>query len=360
MIPLRLPLDPLPLCEPTIVRLRASEDNVGPFDAVFLGQDGPVAEYDLSGFSLRLRARREDIRDDVLLLLPGQKSAHRLIRAKSTHNTFLVTELCDQLCVMCSQPPKKHHADLFPLFAQAALLAPRDVYLGVSGGEPTLFKEELFGFLGSVLEARPDLRFHVLTNGQHFGWGDLVSLRAMPADRVLWGIPLYADEPTRHDEIVAKEGAFDRLTTSFAVLAHAGAAIELRTVVMQPNAAGLPALARHVSRHLPFIASWAIMQLESIGYGRKNWDALFYDNSIDFAPVAAAIDIARAHGIDVGLFNFPRCTVPEAYRALALSTISDWKRKYLGCCDGCEMKPQCGGFFEWYAENKGFAQVGAP
>ena len=34
-----------------------------------------------------------------------------LYRRKSHHNHFLVTERCDNFCVMCSQPPKKINDD---------------------------------------------------------------------------------------------------------------------------------------------------------------------------------------------------------------------------------------------------------
>ncbi|MBL7373277.1 His-Xaa-Ser system radical SAM maturase HxsC, partial [Escherichia coli] len=83
------------------------------------------------------------------------------------------TERCDQLCVMCSQPPKKTHVDRFALFEQACLLAEPDSVIGISGGEPTLYKAELLGMIERVLTARPDLAFHVLTNGQHFQSEDI-------------------------------------------------------------------------------------------------------------------------------------------------------------------------------------------
>jgi hypothetical protein len=53
-------------------------------------------------------------------------------------------------------------------------------------------------------------------------------------------------------------------------LCGAGAQIELRTVLMKRNAPGLTALARFIATTLPFIQTWAIMQLESIGYAQQN------------------------------------------------------------------------------------------
>jgi His-Xaa-Ser system radical SAM maturase HxsC len=261
---------------------------------------------------------------------------------------------------MCSQPPKERHVDLFPIYRQVALLAPRGITIGLSGGEPTLYKDELFAFLERTLAARPDLRFHILTNGQHFVENDAVRLAALPRDRVLWGVPVYASLPELHDEIVGKSGAFDRLASSLSVLACGGAAIELRTVLMAINAHALEDLAAFINAKLPFISVWAIMQLENIGFGRKNWDRLFFDSGADFNSVAAAADTARARGTSVALYNFPLCTVPAAYRSLARASISDWKRRYLEPCDGCQLRQGCGGFFAWYPEQKGFARIGPP
>ncbi|MFI0847756.1 His-Xaa-Ser system radical SAM maturase HxsC [Mesorhizobium sp. IMUNJ 23232] len=361
MISLRLKAQVPPIAEPLILRLR--ETNAKDLDldkeAVMIGEENGWRDYDYCGFSLRIEvAPTESLDGDVLLAVPGRASVHRLIRSQSRHNTLLITERCDQLCVMCSQPPKAGHADLFPQFTQAVLLAPAGATVGLSGGEPLLYKDQLFDLIETALSNRPDLRFHVLTNGQHFESGDKEWLRRVARDRVLWGIPIYAPTPEEHDAIVAKEGAFHRLMESMPVVATSGARIELRTVVTARNVQCLPSLATLITTVLPFCSSWAVMQLEPIGFGRMNWDALFHDNSVDFEPIARAMNIALARGVDVALFNFPLCTVPEAYRIYAPATISDWKQKFLEPCAGCSLRARCGGFFEWYDPNRGFAHLG--
>jgi His-Xaa-Ser system radical SAM maturase HxsC len=257
---------------------------------------------------------------------------------------------------MCSQPPKKHHTDLFDHLTVAAALAPRDAYIGISGGEPLLHKGRLFEMMERVAHLRPDLRFHVLTNAQHFDEQDFEKVASLGPDRVLWGIPLYSADAHVHDEIVGKPGAFARLKESLAGLAMASAAIELRTV---ENVGGLAKLADMVARKLPFIDSWAIMQMERIGYGRMNWGISFVDTSRHFIEIEDAVSVAEAYGISVNLYNFPRCTVPQGFRDLAPVTISDWKRKYLDVCDACVEKPRCTGFFEWYKADAGFQGVHA-
>lgn len=224
--------------------------------AVFLGRSGL---FEVAGVDAR------DLHGDVVLVEPDRGRAHRLLRAGSGHNTLLVTERCDQLCVMCSQPPRKMHEDRFDHLERACLLAEPDAVIGVSGGEPTLYKERLLTMIERALTERPDLSFHVLTNGQHFEADDVARLRNNLFDRVTWGIPLYAVDAETHDRIVGKEGAFARLEESLAHLVLAGAAVELRTVMLADNAALLPILARHVTARLGFVASWSIMQLENAG-----------------------------------------------------------------------------------------------
>lgn len=300
----------------------------------------------------------QELAGDILLLQPASGAVQRLVRANSRHNTFLITERCDQLCVMCSQPPKKTHVDYFAHYKTAALLAPEGAVLGLSGGEPTLYKEELFDLLQLVLTLRPDLRFHVLSNAQHFVEEDIDFLSSEAGRKVLWGVPLYSHKAATHDRLVGKAGAFGRLLDGLAILCRSGAPTELRTVVMQDNVHDLPELARFITTHIPFADPWAIMQLENIGFARNRWRELFFDHSLDFDPIARAIETARIHGVPAILYNFPLCTVPALYRRFAPSTISDWKRRFEPACDGCVVKKHCGGFFEWHPTTGSYERLG--
>ena len=299
----------------------------------------------------------EEIVGDVLLIDPRRQVAHRLIRRFSRHNTLLITEQCDQLCIMCSQPPKPRHEDMFGHFLTAAKLAPPGAQIGLSGGEPLLHKKALFAFIDAIFATRDDLTFHILSNGQNLADEDLPWLRRHQA-RILWGIPIYSSIPEAHDKIVGKPGAFEQLCTNLAILGLAGAALELRTVVLAQNVSNLPELADFITRHLPFVITWAIMQMEPIGLGRMNWRKCFFDSSIDFSAIGAAIDVIHARNQDVTLYNFPLCTVPPAYREITTKSISDWKQKYLPSCVKCSLRDQCGGFFEWYREEDGYERIG--
>jgi His-Xaa-Ser system radical SAM maturase HxsC len=345
--------------EPFVTRLRADRSTTDPMaDSVLVSDDDAGALFSgRHGLFAIYGAPAADLDADIVLITPSAGRAERLLRAGSQHNSLLITEQCDQLCVMCSQPPKKHHDDRFALLEQACLLAEPGIVITVSGGEPTLYKSQLLDMLETVLTAREDLAFHVLTNAQHFEPDDIARLRDPRYRRVSWGIPLYASDPALHDRIVGKVGAFERLEKSLATLLLAGAGIELRTVVLRDNLSEIPALARYVSARLGFVRSWSIMQLEHIGFARNRWAELYVDHRRDFEPIAAALDHATLHGVLARLFNFPRCSVPPAYRDLAVASISDWKRKYVPACVPCSERDRCSGFFEWHPQADAIAGV---
>jgi len=343
---------------PYVARLGRTRSTNGVHDFELIDEDVDGATYvGRNGLVAIDGATSDELEGDVVIVDPAGGRAERILRRGSTHNTLLVTERCDQLCLMCSQPPKKTHVDRFALFEEACLLADPGSLIGVSGGEPTLYKSDLLGMMERVLSERQDIEFHVLTNGQFFDEADIVRLRDPRYARVTWGIPVYAAEAVLHDRIVGKEGAFERLETSMAMLARAGARIELRTVLISDNVQALPSLASYITRRLRFVEVWSIMQLENIGFARTRWASLFVDHAADFAPIGEAIDQAMLRGVRAQLFNFPRCTVPVAWRDLARASISDWKRRYADACSPCRERDACSGFFEWHPTEQAEAGV---
>ena len=292
----------------------------------------------------------EHICGDIILLSPSAERADRLLRSGSKHNTLLVTEQCDQLCLMCSQPPKKSHDDRFDLLLEACLLAEPDSLIGISGGEPTLYKGQLLDMISTVLAGRPDLRFHVLTNGQHFTPEDIAILRRPEFKKLAWGIPLYSSDPLEHDIIVVKPGAFERLHESFDHLLLSGARIELRTVLLKANQDNLIELARHLCVALPFIEQWSLMGLENIGFARNRWDELYSDLRAQSSQLATAIDYASLFGIEAKIFNVALCQLPKSMHSYAVASISDWKQRFAPQCDNCSARSECSGFFEWHPQ----------
>jgi hypothetical protein len=83
-------------------------------DSIYLESAGQVSLFSGERGLLQIEGcPSSELFGDIVVVDPQKKIVERLIRAQSLHNTFLITERCDQLCVMCSQPPKKFHIDRF-------------------------------------------------------------------------------------------------------------------------------------------------------------------------------------------------------------------------------------------------------
>jgi His-Xaa-Ser system radical SAM maturase HxsC len=335
-----------------ILDTRDEDDNLPEHTARLVANEGERYVYQYRETNFSILSDVGPFFGDVVFIDPIRKSFYRWIRADSADNTLLVTERCDQLCIMCSQPPQKYHIDRFDFFKTACLLSPPDIQIGISGGEPTLFKDRLFELLLLCADQRPDLRFHILTNAQHFSNVDVENLQKL--NNSLWGVPIYSSDSEVHEKIVGKKGAFARLLNGLCLLGISGSNIELRTVVMNSNVQDLESIARLISNKISFADIWAIMQLENIGFARKNWQDIFFDHSIQFEPIAAALRLAQLNATKVGLYNFPLCTVPSEWRSYTFDSISDWKKKFVDLCDECSQTATCSGLFEWHSEERNY------
>ncbi len=335
--------------ESFVTRLSKGE-LVSPTDSRFVSTDAGSSLWCGEHGLFEIENNEEHIGGDVVLIDPKAGRADRLIRARSIHNTLLVTEQCDQLCVMCSQPPKKTHEDRFDFFEEACLLAPEGQTIGISGGEPMLHSDRLLQMVERVLLSRQDLQFHILTNAQHFRKDHINRFRNSIYKRVVWGIPIYSSDPPVHDSIVAKPGAFEILLASFENLLVSGARIELRTVLTKTTVDGLDELSRFVAHNLQYIEQWSLMGLENIGFARNRWDDLHFDITAGFEQIGQAIDRSTLFGIATRLFNIPLCHIPVEFRSFAIASISDWKQRFGAACDQCSAKPDCSGFFEWHPD----------
>ena len=93
-----------------------------------------------------------------------------LWKNSARHNALLLTEQCDNYCLMCSQPPKnRDDAWLFDRAGKVISLLPQDARaLSLTGGEPTLHADALIGLLEHCKQVAPGLSVHLLSNGRRF------------------------------------------------------------------------------------------------------------------------------------------------------------------------------------------------
>jgi His-Xaa-Ser system radical SAM maturase HxsC len=285
---------------------------------------------------------------DVVRVDPGRGAMTVLYRRASAYNSLLVTERCDNYCVMCSQPPKRHDdARLVDeLFEVIPLMARDTPEIGITGGEPGLLGPRLVELVERFRLFLPHTALHILSNGRAFADEAFArDLAAVEHPDLMLGIPLYSDLPEHHDYVVQARGAYDQTVRGILNLKRYGVRVELRYVIHRDTVAGLPAFAQFVARNLLFVDHVALMGLELMGFARANLDALWAD-PLDYQDeLAAAVTTLDRARVPVSIYNHQLCVLPPALHGFARASISDWKNRYFDDCQDCRMKHACGGFF---------------
>jgi His-Xaa-Ser system radical SAM maturase HxsC len=272
-----------------------------------------------------------------------------LYRRTSQHNFILVTEQCNSLCLMCSQPPKSidDSGRLTEHLRLVDLIDPATEELGITGGEPTLFRDGFLELIGRCKERLPSTALHVLTNGRLFFYRRFAEKlgRIAHPDLVL-GIPLYSDIDSMHDHIVQAAGAFEQTVIGLQNLDRYDVRVEIRVVLHALSIPRLPQLAAFIARNFPFACHVALMGLEMFGLVHKHLDELWIDPADYQNELLEATEILSDAGMNVSIYNHQLCVLERPLWPLARKSISDWKNVYLPECNGCGAIERCGGFFQ--------------
>jgi His-Xaa-Ser system radical SAM maturase HxsC len=316
------------------------------FRAYLLNEDpGSTAPRDSYILSPKLSYLQQG---DVIRIDPRRQFITVLYRRASPFNSLLVTERCDNYCVMCSQPPQPHDDDWIvdELRQVIPLMSPDTKEIGITGGEPALLGDALVDIVASLARHLPTTAVHVLSNGRQFSRLEFArQLARVQHPDLMIGVPLYSDLPGEHDYVVQARGAFSETIRGILNLARVGVSVELRSVIHRDTYLRLPDLARFISRNLLFVDHVALMGLEPVGFARANLDALWID-PLDYQDqLRQAVQILDRSGLRVSIYNHQLCVLESTLHPYARRSISDWKNTYTDACRGCEMKAACGGLF---------------
>lgn len=285
---------------------------------------------------------------DIIEFAPRSGRVSVLFRKASNSNTILFTEACNNYCLMCAQPPiNSHPYCALDTWKKAIPLVSKDTLeLGISGGEPTLFPDELLAMVRTCRNHLPNTAVHLLTNGRMFAYLSYAeALAAIHHPDLMLGVPLYSDLDYEHDHIVQAQSAFEQAVKGILNLARVGIRVEIRVVVHRLNVGRLANLAEFICRNLPFAEHVALMGLEPTGFAKQHISDLWMDPFDYKHALTQAVQVLAANGMNVSVFNHQLCTVDRAIWPFARRSISDWKLEYLSECDTCSMRQQCCGFF---------------
>lgn len=273
----------------------------------------------------------------------------RKMRKDSNDNTLFVTELCNNKCIMCCQPPKMENDIDFHFKRNVKIIkeAPEDLLeIGITGGEPMLLGERLYSLLEIVRQKWPNVTIHILSNGRLFENPEIVEkLIKATGDNLYIGVPFHSDFGPDHDLISGAKGAYAQTLRGLYNLAEANVEIELRIVINKLNWMRLPQIADFIFKNLTFVNSIAFMAMELCGDALKNYDSIWIE-PIQYADkLEDSVLSLVQRGMDPVIFNIPLCLLPETLLPFAVRSISEWKVTYLPICDRCTHKSDCCGLF---------------
>lgn len=285
---------------------------------------------------------------DVIAVTDDGSHTTVLWRHDVPFNSVLLTEQCDNYCLMCSQPPKerpdpwvyRQAVDLVDLLPSAA------GELCFTGGEPTLDRSSFVELLTKCRDSLPETDIHILSNGRRFADREFATAYADIANpRMMVGIPIYGTEPNLHDYVVQAPGAFNETIAGILNLAALDQPVELRVVIHRRTAAALPDIADFVARNLPFVDHVALMGLEMMGLARHNLHDVWID-PVDYSEeLVGAVRRLDGAGVPVQIYNHQLCLIDPSLWPYAVKSISDWKNEYLTECTACSQLNNCGGLF---------------
>ena len=297
---------------------------------------------------------------DVVRLNPANSSVSALFRKNASSNSILLTERCNHLCLMCSQPPKDVQDGWLLEEARTLLpLIPKDTpNLGFTGGEPTLYGQAFIDLIDLAKRELPDTAIDVLSNGRSFK--DVAFAKALGAvghPNLQIGIPIYSDDPATHDYIVQSAGAFGETIQGILNLKRAGVRVEIRFVIHKQSLPRMIQTCEFIARNLLFVDHVALMGLEITGFTRANLPLLWVDPYEYKDQLSEAISVLRSYGMHCSVYNHQLCLVNEDVLPVYRKSISDWKNESIEACAKCTKRSECGGFFSTQVQYKRSAHI---
>ena len=308
-----------------------------------------LSEPAIGGRMIHVPPRFDYLSDgDIIGIRHGSKRFRTLFRRNSKHNSFLVTERCNNYCLMCSQPPKDidDHWILDEIRESLPLVDATTRSLTFTGGEPLTNWRDFVTVLAQCRDQLPQTALQVLTNGRAFSHSTIVDAwTRVKHPNLIAAIPVYSAVDHVHDHVVQANGAFDETILGILKLKDRRQRVEIRVVLHALTAPIISETCRWIGRNLPFVDHVALMGLENTGFAIAN-DALLWIDPVDYRnSLAEGVDLLVAAGVNVSVYNLPRCVLDRSVWPYAVRSISDWKNGYVEECNRCVEKGRCSGLF---------------
>jgi len=275
--------------------------------------------------------------------------------------TRLVNFKCNNKCISCIADREKHLRqkdfslkELKEIFRKIPANAST---IDINGGEPTLRKDlfELFVFLRKRFR---NSTIQLLTNGRRFSIKDYCKrFSELGLQHFNFLITLYGHNAKVHDAVTRTPKSFVQTTKGIRNLLNNNQNIEIRLVINKLNYKYIIEMVEYVAKNFPTIFRLAIINLKLTGEAEKNKKLVIVPYEKIVPSVVKALQL-HSDKVNIELFHFPKCILPEKYRKFAKGlTMPRDQAKFTVFCKNCIENNNCSGLWKGYVDYYGFKDL---
>ena len=209
--------------------------------SVYCENDFLIYYYD--GIFLSFKIEKNDMNDlesDSILRIDSDGKVYFYFSPIIDEVDISITNKCNSNCIMCPVPEiirRKDKVNLFEWNKQFIDVLPDYVgYINITGGEPTLAKEEFYSTLQLIVDKFKNSDFQLLTNGRSFSVHDVLkrTLSIFPRGMRI-AIPIHSSDEYVHDKITQVKGSFKQTDQGIRNLLLHKQNVEIRIVLSKIN-----------------------------------------------------------------------------------------------------------------------------
>lgn len=256
--------------------------------------------------------------------------------------TFRCNNNCTSCIIDSRLAAKRGHLTWSELKKRIDRLSESCDTVGITGGEPTIAKH-FFKFMAYLRDTRPDIMVFLVSNGRMFSYPEFARrVSGLGIKNLRVGMAIYSHDPAVHDSITMNQGSWEQTAKGIKNLMGLGIRVELRIIVNRLNYASMEDTARYMSSNFIGVERVVFINMKYTGNAFRNREGIFVRYR-ELAPyTASAVGILLKAGIDVRLFHFPLCTLPDKYRELATGlTKQKAELTFVEACKDCKSRQDC-------------------
>jgi His-Xaa-Ser system radical SAM maturase HxsC len=302
---------------------------------------------------IRVDNAKDYINDGDLLELDADKGIIKILfRKVSVHNSLYLIDKCNNNCIMCPLEFRKDfsmsHLTIKEIKKRIDLLPKTTTHLNISGGEPTLLKEELINIIKYCRTALPNTSISILTNARMFSYKGFASKLKKASPQKTEIVAAFHSFDKKTHETISGTKSFEQTVKGIKNLLDLGFEVEVRVVISKLNYKQLPKISEFISQEFSLADRVCFLYMELTGKVRENFQKLYVTYSDITSYLEQAGEILKKCHMHFRLYHFPLCVLKKEMRNFVWDSITEHKKANLNLCQDCILKQNCCGVFESY------------